>query len=142
MFVTVGTTMENRAGGTQPDATRPDTLMPYRESLDTRRFDLGALWQTVRGRTVVTARATMARQWHDHLFGAVLEHDRHDTGFAEVTLRRSNGRHTWVGGVAVEQDAYSPTDLPQRIRRERERPCAVDTSSICRWLNLAPDTLS
>ena len=113
LFVTVGTTMENRAGGSQPDATRPDTLMPYRESLDTRRFDLGALWQTVRGRAVVTARATMARQWHDHLFGAVLEHDRHDTGFAEVTLRRSTGRHTWVGGVAVEQDAYIPTDLPQ-----------------------------
>ena len=113
LFVTVGTTVENRAGGTQPDATRPDTLMPYRESLDTRRFDLGALWQTVRGRAVVTARATMARQWHDHLFGAVVERDRHDTGFAEVTLRRSNGRHTWVGGVAVEQDAYIPTDLPQ-----------------------------
>ena len=113
LFVTVGTTMENRAGGTQSDATLPETGFPYRESLDTRRFDLGVLWQTVRGRSVVTARATMARQWHDHLFGDVLERDRHDTGFAEVTVRGSNGRHTWVGGAAVEQDAYAPTDLPQ-----------------------------
>ena len=113
LFVTIGTAVEHRAGGTQPGATLPETMMPYRESLDTRRFDLGALWQTVRGRSVVTARATMARQWHDHLFGEVLEHDRHDTGFAEVTLRSSNGRHTWVGGVAVEQDEYTPTDLPQ-----------------------------
>jgi len=113
LFVTVGTTVENRAGGTQPDTTLPETVMPYQESLNTRRFDLGALWQTVRGRSVVTARATMARQWHDHLFGEVLERDRHDTGFAEITLRRSNGRHTWVGGVAVEQDDYTQTDLPQ-----------------------------
>jgi outer membrane receptor for ferrienterochelin and colicins len=113
LFVTVGTTLENRTGGTQPDAALPKAVMPYKESLDTRRFDLGALWQTVAGRSVVTARATMARQWHDHLFGETLEHDRHNTGFAEVTLRRSNGRHTWVGGVAVEQDAYTPPDLPQ-----------------------------
>ena len=113
LFVTVGTTAENRAGGTQPRATLPETIVPYREALDTRRFDLGALWQAVRGRSVVTARATVARQWHDHLFGEVLERDRHDTGFAEVTLRRSNGGHTWVWGVAIEQDAYHPTDLPQ-----------------------------
>ena len=113
LFMTVGTTVENRTGGTQSDAPLPETGMPYRESLDTRRFDLGVLWQTVRGRSVVTARATMVRQWHDHLFGKVLERDRHDTGFAEVTLRASNGRHTWVGGVAVEQDTYTPTDLPQ-----------------------------
>ncbi|HCQ99246.1 MAG TPA: hypothetical protein DIU48_07485, partial [Acidobacteria bacterium] len=113
LFMTVGTTVENRAGGTQLDATLPETGVPYRESLDTRRFDLGLLWQTVRGRSVVAARATMVRQWHDHLFGNVLERDRHDTGFAEVTVRGSNGLHTWVGGAAVEQDAYTPTDLPQ-----------------------------
>lgn len=113
LFLTIGTTMENRAGGTQPNATLPKTVTPYRESLDTRRFDLGALWQTVRGRAVITARATMARQSHDHLFGELLERDRHDTGFAELTLRSSNGPHTWVGGVAVEQDAYIPTDVPQ-----------------------------
>ena len=113
LFMTVGTTVENRIGGTQPDAVLSETGMPYRESLDTERFDLGALWQTVAGRTVVSARGAMARQWHDHVFGEVVERDRHDTGFAEVTLRGSNGRHAWVGGVAVEQDSYHPTDLPQ-----------------------------
>jgi len=113
LFVTVGTTVESRAGGTQPNAVLPETMMPYLESLDTRRLDLGVLWETLWGRSVVTARATMARQWHDHLFGEVLEHDRHDTSFAEVTLRRTNGRHTWVGGVAIDQDEYTPTDLPQ-----------------------------
>ena len=113
LFMTVGTTVENRTGGTQPGAHLPQTGMPYREALETGRFDLGALWQTVRGRYVVTMRATLARQWHDHQFGEVLERDRHDTGFAEVTLRGASGRHTWVGGVAVEHDAYDPRNVPR-----------------------------
>ena len=113
-FATVGTTLENRTGGTQPGAVLPETGMPYRESLETRRFDLGTLWQMLlAGRYVLTARATLARQWHDHQFGEVLERDRHDTVFGEVTLRGSSGSHTWVGGVAVEQDTYDPTDVPR-----------------------------
>ena len=114
IFMTVGTTLENRTGGTQPDAVLPGTELPYREALDTRRFDFGMLLQMVpAGRYVLAARATLARQWHDHQFGNVLEHDRHDTAFAEATLRGSRDGHTWVGGVAVEQDAYHPTELPR-----------------------------
>ncbi|MCZ6754180.1 MAG: TonB-dependent receptor plug domain-containing protein [Gemmatimonadetes bacterium] len=71
-FATVGTTLENRTGGTQPGAVLPATGMPYRESLETRRFDLGTLWQMLpAGRYVLTARATWARQWHAHQFGEV-----------------------------------------------------------------------
>ncbi|SVB26461.1 uncharacterized protein METZ01_LOCUS179315, partial [marine metagenome] len=33
LFVTVGTTLENRAGGTQPNTSLPKAVMPYRESL-------------------------------------------------------------------------------------------------------------
>ena len=113
-FMTVGTTLENRNGGTQPGSVLPATGMPYREALQTRRFDVGVLWQTpVAGRYVLTTRATVARQWHDHQFGEVRERDRHSTDFAEVTVRGSSGAHTWVSGFAVEQDAYDPTDVPQ-----------------------------
>ena len=112
-FLTGGTTLENRLGGTQPGAVLPATGLPYPEALDTNRFDVGVLWQTpVVGRYIVTARATTARQWHDHQFGELRERDRHSTDFAEVTLRGSGGAHTWVGGLAVERDAYDPTDLP------------------------------
>ena len=113
LFLTVGATREHRAGGTQPGAALAATGMPYREALETRRADLGALWQTVAGRSVVTTRATLARQSHDHRFGETLERDRHDTGFAEITLRRTSGRHTWVAGAAVERDAYDPRDVPR-----------------------------
>ena len=113
LFLTVGTTGETRSGGTQSDRVLPATGLPYREALETRRFDVGALWQTVVGRSVVTARATRARQWHDHLFGENLERDRHDTSFAELTVRRASGPHTWVGGVAIEHGGYHPTDVPR-----------------------------
>jgi len=112
LFLTVGGTRETRTGGTQPGRVLLATGTPYQQALETSRFDLGTLWQTVAGRSVVTARATLARQWHDHHFGEVLERDRHETGFAEMTVRRGTGSHTWVLGAAVEHEAYRPTDVP------------------------------
>ena len=113
LLLTAGATRESRSGGTGRGRTLPATGSPYREALDTRRHDFGALWQTVTERSVVTARTAVARQRHDHRFGATLERDRHETGFAEVTVRRAAGRHTWVAGAAVEHDAYEPTDVPR-----------------------------
>ena len=112
-FFTAGALRENRTGGTQPGRTLPGTGAPYREALQTSRFDLGGLWQTLAGRSVVIARATLGRQWHDHLFGDALERDRHDTSFAEITVRRATGPHTWVVGATVERDAYRPRDVPR-----------------------------
>jgi iron complex outermembrane receptor protein len=113
LFLTAGATREGRTGGTVPGRVLPTAGTAYREALDTRRHDLGALWQTLAGRWVLTARAAFARQWHDHRFGDTLERDRHDTGFAEFAVRRTAGRHTWVAGTAVEHDAYRPVDLPR-----------------------------
>jgi len=61
----------------------------------------------------VAVRFAIAQQRHDHLFGDVQERDRHDTAFGEGTIRGRAGRHTWVGGVAVEREAYRPRDLQQ-----------------------------
>ena len=113
LFLTTGFTEERRAGGTQPGRVIPATGESYREGLETRRFDVGGLWQTVAGRAVVTARGTVARQWHDHQFGETLERDRHGVGFGEVTVRRAAGRHTWLVGLAVEHETYHPRDVPQ-----------------------------
>ena len=113
LFLTTGATRETRTGGTAPGRVLPAAGTSYREALDTRRHDFGALWQTLAGRSVVTARAALARQWHNHQFGDTLERDRHDTGFAELTVRRAAGRHTWVAGAAVEHDAYQPADVPR-----------------------------
>ena len=87
---------------------------PYVEALETRRYDAGAVGQfLVKGRYVVTARAAVARQSHDHQFGEVLERDRHDTVFAEAAVRGATSRQTWVVGVAMERDALRSRDAPQ-----------------------------
>ena len=90
------------------------TGQPYREALKTRRYDAGAAGQVlINGRYVVTARASIVRQSHDHQFGEILERDRHDTVFGEVAVRGTAGRQTWVTGLAIERDAYTPRDVPQ-----------------------------
>jgi outer membrane receptor for ferrienterochelin and colicins len=113
-FATAGMTAENRRGGTAPDVALPIAGTPYVEALDTRRWDAGAVGQTlVRQKYVVTARAALSQQRHRHQFGELIERDRHTTAFAETTVRGAAGRHTWVGGVAVEHDAYRAIDLPR-----------------------------
>jgi iron complex outermembrane receptor protein len=113
-FATVGATYEERVGGTMPDATPAIVGREFPESLETVRFDGGTVGQVlIRNRYVLTARAAVNRQRHDHLFGDVRERDRHQTSFGEVALRASDGRHTWVVGAAVERDVYAPRDLPR-----------------------------
>ena len=90
------------------------TGQPYTEALETRRYDAGAVSQfLIDGRYVVTTRASIVRQHHEHQFGETLERDRHDTFFGEVAVRGSVGGQTWVTGLAIERDAYTPRDVPQ-----------------------------
>ena len=113
-FATTGFTYEDRDGGTPEDQVLAATGQPYVEALETQRYDAGALGQLLlKGRYVVTARAAVARQSHDHRFGEVIERDRHDTVFGEVAVRGTAGRQTWVGGVAFERDAYTARDVPR-----------------------------
>jgi iron complex outermembrane receptor protein len=113
-FLTAGATIENRRGGTRPDAVLEATGSAFVEALDTRRYDIGGSAQTLlRGRYVLTGRGAAAWQRHDHQFGDVRERDRHDTVFGEVAIRAAAGQHTWVVGAAYEGDAYRPTDVPR-----------------------------
>jgi iron complex outermembrane receptor protein len=113
-FATTGFTHENREGGTPQGQVLAATGQPYVEALETHRYDAGALGQFLfKDRYVMTVRAAVARQGHDHQFGEVMERDRHDTLFGEVAVRGTAGRQTWVGGVAVERDAYTASDVPR-----------------------------
>jgi outer membrane receptor for ferrienterochelin and colicins len=113
LFATAGFTYEDRDGGTLDESILPATGTRYVEALRTHRLDAGAFGQFLLwNRYVVTARAAIARQSHDHQFGEVLERDRHDTSFGEIAIRGTAGRQTWVGGIALERDAYAPRDVP------------------------------
>lgn len=111
-FATTGFTYEDREGGILQGQVLAATGQPYVEALETHRYDAGALGQFLfKDRYVMTARAAVARQSHDHQFGEVIERDRHDTIFGEVAVRGTAGRQTWVGGIAVERDAYTARDV-------------------------------
>jgi iron complex outermembrane receptor protein len=76
--------------------------------------DVGGLGQILlRQKYIVTARAAVAQQRHDHQFGDVRERDRHTTAFGEVAVRGNAGTHTWVAGAAIEHDRYNPRDVPR-----------------------------
>jgi len=138
-FATTGVTIENRHGGTQPGTILPLSGMPYVEALDTRKVDVGAVGQTlVGGRYVVAARFAMGQQRHEHQFGEARERDRHDTAFGELTIRGTRQRNVWVGGVAVERDAYRPRDLNQwRYTFVVPGVFAQDDVEISKWLSLS-----
>jgi iron complex outermembrane receptor protein len=107
-FATAGFTAEDREGGGLPAGS------VYREALDTRRVDAGGVGQVLfRQRYLFSVRGAVMQQRHDHTFGEARERDRHETAFAEATIRASGGRNTFVAGAALERDAYRPTDLPQ-----------------------------
>jgi outer membrane receptor for ferrienterochelin and colicins len=132
-FATVGFTGEEREGGGTPAGE------PYAEALDTRRVDAGLVGQVLlRQRYVVTARAAVMQQRHEHRFGAVLERDRHDTAFGEVTLRATTGGNTLVAGLALEREAYHPRDLPQFAYTFTVPGVFVqDDVDLTRWLSLS-----
>ena len=132
-FATVGFTGEDRAGGGSPNG------VPYREALDTRRVDAGAVGRVLlRQRYLVSARAAIMHQRHDHQFGAARERDRHDTAFGEITVRAGTGRHTIVGGLAIERDAYRPLDVPRFAYTFTVPGVFVqDDVDIARWLSVS-----
>jgi outer membrane receptor for ferrienterochelin and colicins len=114
LLATAGYTDETREGGTLDGEVLTLTGTPYVEALETRRYDAGAVGQfVVRQRYVVTARAAVSRQSHEHQFGGVLERDRHESAFGEVAARSTAGRQTWVAGFAVERDGYAAHDVPR-----------------------------
>jgi iron complex outermembrane receptor protein len=132
-FATAGFTGEDRAGGGSPNG------IPYREALDTRRVDAGAVGRVLlHQRYLVSARAAIMHQRHEHQFGSVRERDRHDTAFGEVTVRASTGRNTIVGGLAVERDAYRPRDVPRFAYTFTVPGVFVqDDIDIARWLSVS-----
>jgi outer membrane receptor for ferrienterochelin and colicins len=139
LFATTGFTVEHRQGGSMPGTTLPAAGVAYREALDTVRLDAGAVGQRLfRGRYVLTARAAVAQQRHEHQFGEVLERDRHDTAFGEVAVRGRSGGQTWVAGAAIEHDAYRPTDLP-RFEHSFTVPGIFiqDDVEVSRWLSIS-----
>jgi outer membrane receptor for ferrienterochelin and colicins len=112
LFVTVGTTIEEREGGTLDGATTADGT-PFPERLHTRRFDGGTVGRfLLRSGRLVTVRASVAGTWHDRRFGEDINRDLRGFALGETTLTGTDKGHTWVAGAALQRDWYRSRDLP------------------------------
>lgn len=109
-MLTAGFTDERRAGGTVPGDTAPDGL-PFRESLATRRTDLGGTARWLLGPTLLSLRGTVAEQRHGHRYGNIDEDDKHRTAFAEAALAGVGLGGSWVLGVAFQQERFAAEDV-------------------------------
>jgi outer membrane receptor for ferrienterochelin and colicins len=112
VFATIGALTEERAGGTLPGRTTPDGR-PFPQVQDTERFDLGLVAQIpVEGVGRLGVRASAARQDHRHVFGNVVQDDRHETLLAEASLAGRSGATAWLGGIAFQSDSYHSPSFP------------------------------
>lgn len=109
VFLTAGLMAEDRSGGTLGAVSQIGSS--FVESLQTRRADGGVVAAMLVGSRVLGMRGSVNVQSHTHQFGDIRERDRHATGFGEVSLTGSNGRHTWVVGGAAQTDTYRAKDV-------------------------------
>ncbi len=112
IFATLGAMGEDRLGGTAPGRTTPDGR-PFPQTQDTNRIDAGLVAEMpLENIGSLHVRASGMRQDHRHVFGDVTENDRHETGFAEVSLAGAPGRTSWVAGIAYQADGYRSEAFP------------------------------
>ena len=111
-FLTLGAMTEERVGGTLPGRTTPDGR-PFRQAQDTDRFDAGLTAELpVEAVGTFHLRASGMTQGHRHVFGDVVEDDRHATAFAEASLAGEAGATSWVGGLAFQTDRFRSDTFP------------------------------
>jgi iron complex outermembrane receptor protein len=113
MFATVGVMAEDRDGGTAPGGTLPGGG-PFTESLRSRHVDAGFVgrWLAFDNR-VLAVRGSYMRRTQNRRFGLTEEHGARATWLGEVSVQGNNGRQTWVGGAAFQQDRHVMRELPQ-----------------------------
>jgi iron complex outermembrane receptor protein len=111
-FITLGAMTEDREGGTLPGRTTPDGR-PFPQTQSTDRLDAGLVAEVpVERLGTLHLRASGVIQDHRHVFGDVIEDDRHDTLFAEASLAGRSGATSWVAGAAFQTDGFRSETFP------------------------------
>jgi iron complex outermembrane receptor protein len=111
-YVTLGAMTEDRVGGTLPGRSTPDGR-PFPQTQRTNRLDAGLVAELpIGGLGTLNLRAAGMSQDHRHLYGDVLEDDRHGTLFAEASLTGRSDKTSWVAGLAFQTDDYRSETFP------------------------------
>jgi len=112
VYATVGALAEQRRGGTLPGRVLPDDS-PFSQDQRSRRLDAGLNAQAlIEGVGTLYLRASGVTQGHRHVFGDLVENDRHRTVLTEVSLGGGTGGTTWLAGAAYQVDSYRSRTFP------------------------------
>jgi outer membrane receptor for ferrienterochelin and colicins len=110
-FLTLGAMNEDREGGTLPGRVVPDGS-PFPNTQESQRYDVGFTGELPTAFGAAHFRASAMQQEHTHVFGLVIEDDKHDTALAEASFSAQTGDTSWLAGVAVQQDGFSSDTFP------------------------------
>lgn len=112
LFITLGAMGERRRGGTLPGQAAPDG-QPFAQDQDSRRLDAGLVAdRPVEGVGKLHVRASAVTLSETQQFGQVIERGRHDTVFSEVSVSGDRGSTSWLGGLAIQRDAFRSRTFP------------------------------
>lgn len=112
IYATLGFMTEDRDGGTRDGFTVPDGT-PFPRDQDTTRIDGGLITDIpVTTNLSGQVRASAMVQDHDHRFGPVQEHDRHESYLLEASIAGDYGRTDWVLGAVYQSEVYKSDTFP------------------------------
>jgi outer membrane receptor for ferrienterochelin and colicins len=112
VYLTLGAMTEERIGGNVPGETVPDGTF-FAQTQDTDRIDAGVVAQTpIADTATLHLRASAMRQNHLHRFGSVVEDDRHQSLFGEMSVSGESGATVWIGGAAFQSDQFRSNTFP------------------------------
>lgn len=116
LYLTFGEMAEERRGGTT-DGTRLPTGdpsgSPFIEDDNTHRDDVGLVghWGVTDALTM-TVKAADSEHTQHQMIGDDDETSHSNTSFLEATLDAEAGPHSWIAGLAFEQDRYRNLTFP------------------------------
>jgi iron complex outermembrane receptor protein len=116
-FMTGGWLTENARSGTFGDARLPD-FNRYSDDADTRRGYAGTVGRIqLDTNTLLTARASITREWRTRWYGADQEQARRNEIFGDVGVTKTLGANVLTGGVAIDRDQYAALDVRDQSYR-------------------------
>lgn len=112
LYFTAGYMTENRRGGTVDGGVVADGDA-FEQTQDSKRFDSGLVFTMPLGDNyTLSTRASAIIQEHNHLFGDVIEDDKHESYLLESSLSGYTDRSDWVIGLAYLSDIYESDTFP------------------------------
>lgn len=107
LYLTTGYMTENRRGGNIDGGLVPSGNS-FLQAQTSERSDAGLVFSTpISDLYTLSARASAMVQEHEHVFGEVLEYDKHEGYLAETTLSSYSEKSEWLVGLAFQSDRYS-----------------------------------